>query len=128
METKGLSEEALSEALQIQEDKGRRVGEILIRQKAISEADLLRALGIQFDLPVSSTLPVEGLRAEFTERVPIQFLKKYNMVPVISDGSARIAITDPLLFQPLDDLVHLLGLDESDVMLAPLSSILSVIN
>ena len=127
-ETCGLSEEALSEALQIQEDKGRRVGEILIRQKAISEADLLRALGIQFDLPVSSTLPIEGLRAEFTERVPIQFLKKYNMVPVISDGSARVAINDPLLFQPLDDLLLLLGLDGSDVVLAPLSSILSVIN
>ncbi|NIR17620.1 MAG: hypothetical protein GWN86_28435, partial [Desulfobacterales bacterium] len=39
-ETCGLSEEALSEALKIQEEKGGRIGEILVQQKAISETDL----------------------------------------------------------------------------------------
>ena len=127
-ETCGLSEEAIAAALKIQEEKGGRIGEVLIQQQAISEADLLKALGIQFGLPFSSTLPIEGLRAEFTERIPIQFLKKHNMVPVISAGHARVAINDPLIFQPLDDLLHLLGLGGTDVVLAPLSSILSVIN
>ncbi len=126
-ETCGLSEEVLSEALKIQEEKGGRIGEILIRQKAISEADLLKALGIQFGLRFSSHLPTD-LQTDFTEQVPIQFLKKYNMVPVITPDGACIAINDPLLFQPLDDLRLLLDLDGTEVVLAYHSAILSAIN
>ena len=127
-ETSGLSVEALSEALKIQEEKGGRIGELLLRQNAISEADLLKALGIQFGLSYSSTLPTEDLTFEFTEKVPIQFLKKHRLVPVITADAAFIAINDPLLFQALDDLRLLLGLDGTKVVLAPHSAIASVMN
>lgn len=124
----GLSNESLEEALRIQEEKGDRIGEILVRQKAISDSDLLRALSIQFNLPFSSTLPIEDLNTEFTAKVPIQFLKKYKMVPVVVPNGAFIATNDPLLFQPLDDLRLLLGLDGIKVVLTPYSAILSTIN
>ncbi|MBK5099717.1 MAG: type II secretion system protein GspE, partial [Desulfobacteraceae bacterium] len=127
-ETCGLSIEALGAALEIQDEKGGRIGEILIQQKAISETDLLKALSLQFEIPFSPTLAVEDLRTEFTEKVPIQFLKKYKMVPVINAKSASIAVNDPLLFQPLDDLRLLLGLNGVEIVLAPYSSIVSVIN
>jgi len=127
-ETCGLSEEALGEALKVQDEKGGRLGEILIRQKAISEADLTKGLSIQFDIPFSSTLPLEGLKTEFTEKVPIQFLKKYKMVPVITPNGASIALSDPLLFQPLDDLCLLLGGDGMETVLVPPAAVLSVIN
>jgi general secretion pathway protein E len=127
-ETCGLSKEALHAALEMQEEKGGRIGEILIRQKDISESDLLNALSLQFEMPYSSTLPIEDLRAEFTEKVPIQFLKKYKMVPVINSSGAFIAVNDPLLFQPLDDLRLLLGLNGVESVLAPNSAIVSVIN
>jgi len=124
----GLSNESLEEALRIQEEKGDRIGEILVRQKAISDSDLLKALSIQFNLPFSSTLPIEDLNTEFTAKVPIQFLKKYKMVPVVVPNGAFIATNDPLLFQPLDDLRLLLGLDGIKVVLTPYSAILSTIN
>jgi general secretion pathway protein E len=127
-ETCGLSIEALGAALEIQDEKGGRIGEILIQEKAISETDLLKALSLQFEIPFSPTLAVEDLRTEFTEKVPIQFLKKYKMVPVINPKSASIAVNDPLLFQPLDDLRLLLGLNGVEIVLAPYSSIVSVIN
>jgi len=128
IETCGLSEEALGEALKVQDEKGGRLGEILIRQKAISEADFTKGLSIQFDIPFSSTLPLEGLKTEFTEKVPIQFLKKYKMVPVITPNGASIALSDPLLFQPLDDLCLLLGGDGMETVLVPPAAVLSVIN
>ncbi len=124
----GLSEQALDEALKIRDEKGGRIGEILIRQKAILEDDLLKVLSIQLDLPFLSSLPVENLDTEFTEKVPIQFLKKYKMFPIITSNRNFIAVNDPLLFQPLDDLRLLLGLDGTDVVLAPQSAILSAIN
>ena len=128
METSGLKEDALSNGLSVQAEKGGRIGEILIKQKAISENDLLHALGIQFSLKFTPTLPTDDLKTEFTEQIPIQFLKKYTMVPVVTGEDTRIAINDPLIFQPIDDLRLLLGLNGSEVVLASHSSIISTIN
>jgi len=127
-EISGISDQALNEALRVKAEKGGRIGEILIRQKAILESDLLKALSIQLDLPFSATLPLEEFNTEFTKEVPIQFLKKYKMVPVVTPQRTFIAVNDPLLFQPLDDLRLLLGLSYADVVLAPHSVILSAIN
>ena len=124
----GLSEQTLSEARKIKDEKGGRIGEILIRQKAIMETDLLKALGIQLNLPFLATLPIGDTSTEFTQKVPIQFLKKYMMVPVITPKERFIAVNDPLAFQPLDDIRQLLGLSDSDVVIAPYSAILSAIN
>ncbi|NQT55193.1 MAG: type II secretion system ATPase GspE [Desulfobacteraceae bacterium] len=127
-ETCTLSEDALDEALKIQKEKGGRIGEILVRQKAISKVDLLEALSIQFDLPFSLTLPIEDLKTGFTEKVPIQFLKKHKIIPIITSNGAHIAANDPLLFQPLDDLRLLLGLECVEVVLALETAIISAIN
>ncbi len=127
-ETCGLSEEALSDALKVQEQKGGRIGEILIRQKAISESDLLKALSIQFDMPFFSHIPTEDLNTDFAEKVPIQFLKKYKIVPVFTSNEASVAVNDPLEFQPLDDLRQVLGWDGVQTVLAPYSAIISAIN
>ena len=77
--TCGLSEEVLAEALKVQEEKGGWVGEILVRQNAVSESDLLKALSAQLDLPFLSDLPTQDLNTDFAGKVPIQFLKKYKM-------------------------------------------------
>ncbi len=127
-ETCGLSEEALADALKVQEQKGGRIGEILIQQKAISESDLLKALSIQFDMPFFPDIPTEDLNTDFTEKVPIQFLKKYKIVPVLTSNEAAVAVNDPLEFQPLDDLRQVLGWDALQTVLAPYSAIISAIN
>jgi len=127
-ETCGLSEEVLNEALRVQEEKGGRIGEILIRQKVIQEPDLLKALSIQQNLPYSSTLPQDDLSTDFTQTVPIQFLKKHKMVPVITSKKKAIAVNDPFLFQALDDLRLILDMEGAGVVLSPFSDILSAIN
>ena len=123
-----LLEGAVGDALNEQEEKRGRIGEILTCRKAVSETELLKALGIEFGLPFSPTLPIDDLKTEFAADVPIQFLKKYKMVPVITHDRAFIAVNDPLLFQPLDDLRLLLDLKEAGAVLAPHDEILSVIN
>jgi general secretion pathway protein E len=124
----GLSPDILQEALKIQEEKGGRIGEILIRQKAITETDLLKALGTQFEMEFIPSIPVEDLKIDFTEKLPIQFVKKYGMLPVINSEKAFIAVNDPLFFQPLDDLKLIMGMSTAEVVLAPHSAILAAIN
>jgi general secretion pathway protein E len=127
-ETCGLSEEALAEAIEIQEQKGGWIGEILVRQNAVSELDLLKALSTQFDLPFLADLPTEDLNTDFAGKVPIQFLKKYKMVPMVTSNETYVAVNDPFEFQPLDDLRLSLEWDGVNVVLAPYSVILSAIN
>ena len=77
-----LNEDVLAEARRIREEKGGNIGDILVQQKNISETQLLEALSNQYDLPYWPILPLENIESEFMEKVPIQFLKKYFMVPL----------------------------------------------
>ncbi len=123
-----LSDESLAEALQVQKEKGGKIGEILIQKGAIAEADLLKALGIQLGLPVQPAISIEDMDMSFTQHIPIQFLKKYRMIPVATPDVTYVAVNDPTLFQPLDDLQLLLGWDGAKTVLAPHSAIVSAIN
>ncbi len=124
----GLTEQTVAEALEVQREKGGRIGEILIQRGAIGEADLLKALGIQFGLRWWSSISTEKMGIDFAQLIPIQFLKKYRMVPVTTSEGSFIAVNDPLSFQPLDDLKLTLGWDGTETVLAPQSAILSAIN
>ncbi|HPA14222.1 MAG TPA: type II secretion system ATPase GspE [Desulfobacterales bacterium] len=146
----GVSEEELLEANDIGKEKGGRTGEILLQKKIISEKQLLEALSVQYDIPFWPDLPLNNIGNSFTQRVPIQFLKKYAMVPLVADHNSEIplpiqksstqkeegshpagctiAVHDPSLFQPLDDLVRILELKEYQIVLSTKSSIISAIN
>ena len=127
----GISEEDLSEAQKIKCEKGGAFGEILIRKNLITETQLLEALSIQYDIPFQPELPLNNFKADFTQHVPIQFLKKYTMVPLEKSNHAPgcvIAINDPASFQPLDDLIRILGLEDFKVVLSTKNAILSAIN
>ena len=126
-ESCNIKPEIISQALAQQKDKRERFGEILIEQKIVSESDLLKALSVQFEMEYLPTLP-RHIELDFTDRVPIQFLKKYRMVPVVTGDSVCIAVNDPLLFQPLDDLVMLLEYKDVQTVLAPAAAIMNVIN
>ena len=127
----GISEEDIGEVQKIKNEKGGAFGEILIRKNLITETQLLEALSIQYDIPFQPELQLGNLKSDFTRHVPIQFLKKYTMVPLERSNHAPgciIAINNPASFQPLDDLVRILGLEDFKVVLSTKNAILSVIN
>ena len=128
LETTELTPQDLEDALRIQAEKGGRMGEILVRQGLVSEIDVLKALGVQFGLPVRANLLAPDLETSFAAEIPIQFLRKHRMTPVVTPEAALIAINDPLIFQPLDDLMLLPALQHASVVLSPYAAILSVIN
>ena len=147
-----LNEDALAEARRLREDKGGHIGEILVQQNSISEKQLLEALSVQYDLPYWPKLPLKNTDSEFTDDVPIQFLKKFNMVPLeypnpitaeacglaplnsddadkpVAPAGYVVAINDPLNFHALDDLVRLMHFTDFKLVLAERETILSAIN
>ena len=151
-ETFGVSQEDLNEAQKIKTEKGGRFGEILVAKKIITETQLLEALSIQYGIPFWPDLPLNSFITDFINHVPIQFLKKYVMVPLISDNkesgvdnslpqlepenatetlphsAAVIAINDPADIQALDDLIRILEPHDFKLVLSTKDAILFAIN
>jgi general secretion pathway protein E len=151
-ETFGVSEEDLKEAQKIKSEKGGHFGEILVAKKTITETQLLEALSALYGIPFWPDLPLDSFKTDFISQVPIQFLKKYVMVPLISDtkesdgdailpqlepenatetlpdSGAVIAINDPACIQPLDDLIRILEPYDFKLVLSTKNAILFAIN
>jgi general secretion pathway protein E len=107
-----LAPERLEEALAAPrgEAAGQRLGEILVRQKAVAEADVLRALAIQLDLPWLERIDVDGLDEALVNRVPINFAKQARVLPLGWEGGAvRVAVVDPLDTAGQDSIAVLVG-------------------
>jgi general secretion pathway protein E len=101
-------EEAL--ALQRGEQAGARLGEILVRLKAVSEEDVLRALAVQLDLPYVERIDPDAVPAELAAKVPIHFAKQARVLPLGQAGdTVRVAVADPLDTAAQDSLSMLLG-------------------
>jgi general secretion pathway protein E len=139
-----LPETTLAEIRQIEAAHQNDFPLLLLKKHLLSEEQLLKALGILYDIPCQPQLTVHDLNFDFTRLVPIQFLKKNLMVPLITAGETNgkrgdgesipgeegclIAVNDPSNFQPLDDLVRILGIRDVQVVLSTQDAILSVIN
>ena len=146
-----ISSDDIDTALALKTEKGGTIGDILMRKKIITENQLLEALSIQHEMPFWPELPLENLGNSFTQHVPIQFLKKSIMVPLegaqsplpgdvrnhvsgpdsreeLYPGEFVIAVNNPALFQPIDDLARILGIRNCKSVLSTKQSILSAIN
>ena len=122
-----LAQEHLDHGLEIQQEKGGRIGEILLHQKYIQESDLAKALSMQLDLEFLPTLPTD-INTAFTERIQIQFLKKFKMIPMAGEDGNAVVVNDPFMYQAQDELCQLLEWDNAKTVVAPLSAILNTIN
>nr|WP_320010224.1 type II secretion system ATPase GspE [uncultured Desulfobulbus sp.] len=127
IENYGVAAESIEAALELQRERGGRIGEILTQLRKISEEDLLGARSEQCGLDVVYHLPADP-DPFFVDRVPIGFLKKFKMIPVATPESAYIALAEPANFQQLDDLTRLLHWEGIRNVLAPSNEIFVAIN
>jgi len=124
----GVPTETLTEAHSAQGKGGAGFFELLTRKKCIDEIRLLRIVSEHFSIPFWRELPMESINIDFTQSVPIHYLKKHKMVPVITAESQVIAVNDPLNFQPADDLRLLLQTQNLPMVLASQDAITAAIN
>ncbi|HHO48929.1 MAG TPA: type II secretion system protein GspE [Desulfobacteraceae bacterium] len=127
VEAFGVTQDAVARALVLQQEKGGRIGEILVQQKHLSLPDLYKARSIQCGLPLVTELPPNP-DPFFTSRVPIQFLRKFKMIPVATPAESYIALAEPLHFQQVDDLQRVLNWEGMKTVLAPQEEIFKAIS
>ena len=108
--------EQITEALELQKIRPKRVGELLLDLGYVDEEQILAALSEQFHIPYETAIN-EQVDPSLTTKVPISFIREYQMVPFKKNGSGYlVAVNDPVNLLPLDDLRLLLDGEVSPVL------------
>jgi len=122
----GLSAERLKKALDLQKKRGGRIGTLLIRLSYVTEAEMLKALGIQLGLPFQADLG--EIDQELALKLPITYAKKAMAIPLRRENGVVLAATsEPLNLNTIDDLSVLFNADIS-LCLMPSETILDRLN
>lgn len=123
----GIPEEEVEQAFEVQREKGYSLVQTLARPNTEEEFSLLQKLGRELDMEFLFTLPPD-LRTDFTASVPIAFLKKNILVPVVVEDEVFIASNDPFNFQAVDELCQILNIKGARQVLCPRAVIITAIN
>lgn len=101
---RALQPEALSAALNLQMESGRKLGAVLVEQGVVDQRTLTHALATQLGLPTVD-LRTERPTAEALDAVPEAFARQHGVVPLrLVDGVLDVAVadaTDPTLSEAL---------------------------
>jgi general secretion pathway protein E len=123
-----LDDEKLAECQEIERETGQPLDRVLQSKGYVSEAALLDILGRHLRIPVRDDLDALEVPRDFTQKVPAQFARNYNLICVgKDDGTYEIATCNPLDIHPMDELAAMLAADVVPV-LATRSRITALIN
>jgi type IV pilus assembly protein PilB len=106
----GLIDDARrAEALQLQTKSGKQLGALLIEKRAISEADLYRALSRQSGIPYIALRP--GLyEPAAAAMVPGETARRLNVLPMFKvRDTLTLATADPQAIPALDEIQSIAG-------------------
>ena len=123
-----VAQQQIDAALTEQEQSGDRLGQILIKKKALDSVTLAKALASQFELSCLETIPEESAVEDLLDLIPIGFAKEYRIYPLSrQNGRLQVAVADPMDSRPLNDLSTLTGEDIEPCVATP-EEILRAIN
>jgi general secretion pathway protein E len=127
MERKLITAEELDRALEIQRERGEKLGKILVDLGFIGHRDVLQVLSAQLQLPLIS---IDGppLAGPETEALSPRFLRQFKALPIgMVDSTLRLAMGDPLDRETIQAVESATGLKVTPV-LAPEQEIVDAID
>jgi type IV pilus assembly protein PilB len=104
VERKVITPEQLTQTLQVQQDKGGLLGQILVTMGFASEEAVAQALTSQYGFPF---LPLKhySIETELVRLIPENVARQYCLVPVDRIGDTlTVAMADPLNAHAVEDL------------------------
>ena len=100
-----LTENQLKEALEIQKDRGGKIGEILVSKKFLQPHEILVALSLQLGIPNIKDIEINTIDADWVKDLPIMYARQFEVIPIaVDDNAVTIALSDPFNLQCIDDL------------------------
>ncbi|OIQ18016.1 MAG: type II secretion system protein GspE [Bacteriovorax sp. MedPE-SWde] len=116
-----LSEDQLSEALDIQRESGLLIGEILLKKNYIHPHDIVKVICHQIDIPYIQDIDVDGIDPEIILNIPINYAKVHELIPILeTEKTISVVMTDPFNFDAINDLREIFKKDVTVIVSSPL--------
>ena len=110
IERRQITEEDLDRALELQRERGDKLGKILVDLGFIAHRDVLAALSEQLQIPLLSIDGPPAVSPE-TETLSPRFLRQFRCLPVaLHDHTVTLAMADPLDFETRSAVASCTGL------------------
>jgi general secretion pathway protein E len=110
MERRLITGEDLERALELQRDRGDKLGKILVDLGFIAQRDVLAALSEQLQVPLVALDGPPAVSPE-TETLSPKFLRQFRCLPVaLHDHTVTLAMADPLDFETRSTVASCTGL------------------
>ena len=105
-----IGEDELNQALELQKERGDKLGKILIDLGFVAQREILSALGEQLSVRVVTLDGPPPMTPE-TERLSARFLRQFRCIPAgFDDTSLALAMADPLDFETIAAVRHVTGM------------------
>ena len=123
------NEEALQKALLAQKQKGSSLKDALVDSGAINDVELLKAISKAWGIEFMHMLGDLEVDPAILDKLPVTFLRRYNMVPFKWQGDTLIvAVNDPMDQDPFYDIGKEMSAKDIKRILATKQEIHSAIN
>jgi type IV pilus assembly protein PilB len=127
VKSKSIPKEKLDKLIQLQKKKQRSIRELLLKEKIISEQELLSILSEHLYIPSLHLIKFK-FDPKVISLVPERLCRRYKIIPLSRIGNIlSIAMSDPLNIFAMDDLKTLTGCD-IDIVLSPEEEITTAID
>ena len=121
LKTTSLTQEQLSEALELQRETGTMIGEILVKKNYIHPHDIVRVICHQLNIPYSNEIKVDDIDANILKDIPINYAKAHEALPILeTENSVTVATSDPFNFNVINDLHGIYNKEIKIIVIPPL--------
>lgn len=104
-----ITAENLKQALKVQETKGGRLSDIIVKLKFIKESELINALSEGLGLPLID-LKRFKIDLDIVKIIPVDIARHYQIIPISKMGDTiTLAMADPLNIFAIDHVQSLTG-------------------
>ena len=116
-----LSQDQLAEALEIQEESGMLLGEILLKKNYIHPHDIIKVICHQVDIPYVTEFKIDDIDPNLTLNISINYAKTHEILPMLeTEYSITVLITDPFNFDAINDIQEIFKKEVKLIVSSPL--------
>src|SRR5438132_3478148 len=113
MERRLITQEDLDRALELQRERGDKIGKILVDLGFVAQREVLSALAEQLQVPLLALDGPPAVSPEIETLSP-RFLRQFRCLPVaLHDHTVTLAMADPLDFETRSAVASCTGLSVS---------------
>lgn len=116
-----LTQEQLKEALDIQQESGMLIGEILLRKNYIHPHDIIKVICHQVSIPYINEIKIEEIDPNIVTPLPINYAKNQEVLPILeTDYTVTVVVTDPFNFDVINDMQEIFKKELKLLVTSPL--------